>query len=70
MTTSTDSAVSPSKWIVSATTRDAEPEAVEVSWTRQEVADEVTAARLVAARNRAELAVNGSHVWGYYQEPQ
>lgn len=55
-------------WIVSATSRDASPEVVEIPWTRQTVPDEATARQLVYARNRSELASNGSSVWGYYQE--
>lgn len=54
------------KFIVSATTRDSEPEPVEIPWTRQVVASEADATRICVARNRAELAVNGSMVWGYY----
>ncbi len=53
-------------FIVSATTRDSEPEAREIPWTRQLVTDEETAKRIAYARNRAEQAANGDSVWGYY----
>lgn len=54
------------RYTVSATTRDCSPEATEIPWTRQTVADQQTAERICIARNRAELAVNGSMIWGYY----
>lgn len=57
-------------FIVSATTRDSEPQPVEVPWTRQRVTTEEEAAQITYARNRHELAVNGSLRWGYYQETQ
>lgn len=40
----------------------------ELPHTRQEVADEATAKRIVFARNEAATRMNGREVWGYYEE--
>ena len=53
-------------WTVSATTRDASPEPVEMPWTRQTVPTEAQAQALCIARNRGEQRCNGTMVWGYY----
>lgn len=55
------------KIVVSATTMDGSPEPVEIPWTRQIVATESDAKRLVDARNRAEQACHGDNVWSYYE---
>lgn len=51
------------KFIVSATEFDSD---VELPHTRQTVADEETAKRLVIARNFAEAKAGGRFAWGYY----
>lgn len=55
-------------FIVSATTRDAHPEPVEMAWTRTRVMSEAQAVALTFARNKAEMAANSNCVWGYYED--